>query len=284
MSNEIDMRSRDVLVRSSSLHVWEGGRRRESAILFLHGFPQSASAWTQVLHLACKEHYVLAPDLPGIGRSTGATTDGSKAEIAALLHEVLRALEVREVTLVGHDAGAMIAFAYLREFSAHKVVLMNTVIPGVEPWDAVLRDPRIWHFALHAVPGLPELLVKGKQAAYFDYFFDALAANKAAIDEQARAASVAAYQRDSALSAGFDWYRAFPQDAAQNATPRSITTPVLYLRGDRERLNIEDYVAGLRKVGIQNLQQALIPGAGHFAPQEAPAATWQRILQFIEQG
>jgi hypothetical protein len=45
----------------------------------------------------------------------------------------------------------------------------------VAPWDAVERNPHIWHFAFHAVPELPEKLVAGNERAYFDFFYDAIA-------------------------------------------------------------------------------------------------------------
>jgi hypothetical protein len=33
---------------------------------------------------------------------------------------------------------------------------MDVIIPGVDPWDEVLRNPYIWHFALHSIPHLPK--------------------------------------------------------------------------------------------------------------------------------
>lgn len=61
---------------------------------------------------------------------------------------------------------------------------MNTVIPGVAPWSRLVAEPRIWHFAFHSIPQLPELLVSGRERAYFDYFYDLLAGDKACADEQ----------------------------------------------------------------------------------------------------
>ncbi len=118
---------------------------------------------------------VIAIDLPGIGESTGAVDGGSKRLIARAVHELVRTLGLTDFTLVGHDAGGMVAYSYLRQYSdVARVVIMNTVIPGVDPWSEVLRNPYIWHFGLHAVPDLPEILVQGRQAEYFGYFYDVL--------------------------------------------------------------------------------------------------------------
>ena len=70
------------------------------------------------------------------------------------------------------------------------------MIPGIDPWEQVLRNPYLWHFAFHSIPELPELLVQGHQSEY-----------------------AKAYATDSALPAGLNWYRTFPQDAATNREP-----------------------------------------------------------------
>ena len=66
-----------------------------------------------------------------------------------------------------------------------RAVFMDTVVPGVPPWQQVLANPYIWHFAFHAIPDLPERLVQGNQRAYFDYFFDALSPGRSGITPDA---------------------------------------------------------------------------------------------------
>ena len=47
----------------------------------------------------------MAIDLPGVGESGGAATDGSKRQLAAVVRELISTLGLREVTLVGQDVG-----------------------------------------------------------------------------------------------------------------------------------------------------------------------------------
>jgi hypothetical protein len=61
----------------------------------------------------------------------------------------------------------------------------------------VLANPYIWHFAFHAIPGLPERLVQGNQRAYFDYFFDADGYPRAAITISSRLTGVAGLRSQS---------------------------------------------------------------------------------------
>ena len=275
-----DFRHSRVPSGDGSLHVVEAGDPHGRPYLFLHGWPQSWRTWEAVMGLAASEARAIAIDLPGVGESAGFADGGSKRQLAGRVHDLASALGLTNLTLVGHDAGGMIAYSYLRQYvDAAQVVIMDTVIPGVDPWQEVLRNPYIWHFALHAIPALPETLVQGRQAEYFDFFYDVLSADPSRITPQARAEYVSAYRSDAALTAGFDLYRAFAQDARDNAesSKAAVDTPLLYLRGEREGGNIATYAAGFRDAGVKHVTTALVPNAGHFTQEEAPADIWRLI-------
>jgi pimeloyl-ACP methyl ester carboxylesterase len=264
-----------------TLHVAESGDPAGRPFLFLHGWPESWHTWTRVMDAAPDGARLIAIDLPGIGESTGPAT-GAKTEIAAIVHSLVDRLSLTGLTLVGHDAGGMAAYAYLRRYDIARVVIMNTVIPGVAPWDDVLRNPHIWHFGLHAVPSLPETLVRGREREYVDYFYDVLSVDPSRITPDSRAAHASAYT-GAALTAGFDLYRAFGQDTKDNAACADPTsTPLLYIRGDGEGGDIAAYAAGFRDAGVRDLTTAIIEDAGHFAQEEQPARVWSRIESFAE--
>ncbi|MEU5837158.1 alpha/beta hydrolase [Streptomyces diacarni] len=284
-----------------SLHVVTAGPPSGRPFLFLHGWPESWRSWQDVMSAAAAEGArAIAVDLPGIGDSAPLATGrpkragtpkpagAPKRRLAQAVHALVHHLRLDDLTLVGHDAGGMVAYAYLRQYGdLGRAVVMNTVVPGVDPWDEVLRNPYIWHFGLHAVPGLPETLVQGRQAAYFDYFYDILAADPARLTPQARAAHAAAYRSETALAAGFDLYRTFPADARDNAASAeagSVETPMLYLRGDGEGGDLTAYARGFRRAGVTNLTTALLAGSGHFAPEEVPEQVWRHLRDFAAEG
>ena len=94
-----------------------------------------------------------------------------------------------------------------------------------------------------------------------------------------------AYATEDALTAGFNWYRTFPQDAAANKEANSqatMTTRLLYLRGEKEGGQIGDYLDGLRSAGMTHVDHALVPNAGHFTQEEAPEDTWRLIADFSD--
>jgi pimeloyl-ACP methyl ester carboxylesterase len=189
------------------------------------------------------------------------------------------------VTLVGHDAGGQIAYAYLRAYPGEleAAVIMNVAVPGVEPWSKVMNDPKRWHFAFHSVPGLPEKLVTPEIAEYFDHFFDALEGPKRVSAEQ-RKQFVEAYSRPSALQTGFEWHRAFEQDAKDNVALQGqrVKTRVLYVRGECEPVDVDEYLEGFKAAGIEHIDAAVIPNAGHFVPSEQPQELAALIRQFTD--
>lgn len=282
------VRHHHVTVGEHRVHVAETGDPDGPAFLFLHGWPQSWRAWDSVLALAGEQGRALAIDLPGVGESTGPS-DGTTGDLARIVHEMAVALGLRRLTLVGHDIGAMVAYSYLRRYhDVERVAIMDIVLPGVDPWEEFLRQPFLWHFAFHTVPDLPEHLVQGRQGEYFRYFYEVLAARPEAIGDAARRDYAAAYASDGALAASFAWYRAFARDAEENrqlAAGPPVSTPVLYLRGEKERGgDITSYAEGLRRAGVTNLEYATVPGSGHFPHEEAPGLLWDRIATFAGLG
>jgi pimeloyl-ACP methyl ester carboxylesterase len=280
-----------VALNGLSLAVRKAGDPGKPCLVMLHGWPQTSLAWESVLPELGKDHYALALDLPDIGDSEGPPPSAEKYVLADIVLSAAEHVGGKDMVVAGYDVGGMIAFSCARDHGArvNGAVIMNTVIPGLHPWSKVLSDPRIFHFALHNVPQLPETLVSGRERAYFDFFYDIMAANPEHLGEAARAAYAAGYNRPEALKAGFDWYRAMAKDAKHNIRQTRIETPLLYLRGDAgpASTTLEDYAEGLRQAGVQRLETGTLSGCGEYAPEEAPGelVSWlRRFRRSIEVG
>jgi pimeloyl-ACP methyl ester carboxylesterase len=282
----LDLKHSDVPAGAGTVHVVEAGDPSGAPFVFLHGWPTSWRSWEAVLGLAGASGVrAIAIDLPGIGQSASSRTDGTKRGAAAAVREAIDALGLERPTLVGTDAGGMITYAYLRDYPEElaRAVIMNVVIPGLSPWEAVLANPHVWHFAFHTIPSLPELLVAGKERPYFDFFYDATTFDPARLPDARRDAHASAYATPETLAAGFDWYRSMQRDVQDNTSPdrqTAIKTPLLYLRGDHEPGDMDAYVAGFHGAGIERVEDALVISAGHYAPEESPESTWQLIEDF----
>jgi len=278
------LQHRQVDVEGASIHVVEGGTAEQPTVLFLHGWPESWATFEQVMRPLSQEAHVVAIDLPGVGASKIPPSANDKRTLARYVHGLITKLRLQDVTLVGHDAGGMIVYAYLHAYpeTLQRAVIMNVVIPGIDPWSEVVANPYIWHFAFHAIPMLPETLVMGQQAAYFDYFYDQLT-GPAGVSPAAREISVQSYARLEALHTGFEWYRTFPQDVKDNLKDKDtpVQTPVLYMRGSCEQGDMDRYLSGLHSGGLHNLQGRIIPNSGHFMSEEQPEALLDALRVFL---
>lgn len=277
---------RDVLVDRLLIRVVDAGDRGAQSVLLLHGWPENWKAWKRVMQELCREVHVVAIDLPGIGASLSAPPAYDKRTLAGIVGRLLETLDLTDVTLVGADIGGQIAYAAVQDGVAriNRAVIASVAIPGLDPWQEVIANPHLWHFAFHAVPRLPEHLIAGNMAEYFDFFYNELSAVPERIDAHLRHTFVNAYTAPTALRTGLEWYRAFPEDTRANeARPhRENPMPVLYARGREDRGQpIERYLDGLKSAGLTNVVGSEIADSGHFLAIEQPEAFAREILAFI---
>jgi pimeloyl-ACP methyl ester carboxylesterase len=277
-------RHRYVTVDGLLVHVVEAGERGAPAVFLLHGWPENWSAWKGVMRDLSAEFHAVAIDLPGIGDSVTAPPAYDKRSLAGIVGRLIDTLELTDVTLAGSDVGGQIVYAATqsRLCRINRAVIASVAIPGIDPWSEVVANPQIWHFAFHAVPHLPEHLVTGNVAAYFDFFFEQLSADPNRLQAETRKRFVDAYSGPTALHTGFEWYRAFARDARDNQRRQHDTElPVLYLRGREDRgVPLERYVEGLRSAGLRNARGGTIPDSGHFIALEQPHAFARKIREF----
>jgi pimeloyl-ACP methyl ester carboxylesterase len=149
------LRSRMIAgVNGLDVHVLEAGEPRRPALILLHGFPELAFSWRYVMPaLAEAGYYVVAPDMRGFGRTTGADHryegDLTGFQLTNCVTDVLalrEALDVRQVAaVVGHDMGAQVAgaCALIRPDIFPAVVMMSAPWGGPPP----LAPPPAFDFA-----------------------------------------------------------------------------------------------------------------------------------------
>ena len=110
-------------VNGLRMHVLEAGFEAPGSpgVLLVHGFPELAYSWRRVMpRLAAAGYHVIAPDLRGYGRTdgTGVTYDDDLSPFR-MLNEVrdmlglVSAFGYRDIHLVGHDFGSLVAFLLL---------------------------------------------------------------------------------------------------------------------------------------------------------------------------
>ncbi|MBC8072015.1 MAG: alpha/beta hydrolase [Deltaproteobacteria bacterium] len=257
------------------------------ALVLLHGWPQSWYEWHVVMPSLAADYTVIAPDLRGIGRSAPAEAGFDKVRMAADVHLLLTDLGLEQgPIIVGHDIGGMTAYAYATEYpgEASKVVIADVPLPGVDPFDLVATDPRAWHFGFHqGEEGIAETLVEGREYEYFRWFTDHVGFADDAIPDEDVEVFAEAYRAEGALTAGFEWYRAFPADAERNAANDvALDTPILVMGGEYSAGPLlELFEAALEAKHGAPVETYFVEGAGHWLPEEQPESFLTGLEAFL---
>ncbi|WP_428240837.1 alpha/beta fold hydrolase [Gynuella sp.] len=274
-----------IAVGKQSVRYLSAGDRGIPVIL-LHGWPQSADEWRDVIPALAEKYRVFAPDLSGIGGTTAVRNDWSKAALAQDVHRFAKALKLDKPLLVGHDIGGMVAYAYARQFADDltAVAILDVPIPGLAPWQTVATSSHAWHFDFHRQEGLAETLVAGQEAVYIRYFINKVAANPKAISDADVAVYAEAYGTKEKLTAGFELYRAFSRDAdffqAQSST---LDLPLLIVGAQYSTQALLPLMEkSFRAQGVSNIETAAIENSGHWISEEQPDKTAEVLLTFFE--
>lgn len=250
------------------------------AVVLLHGFPEDWYEYRKMMPELAKEFTVVAVDLPGVGGSSPSAGGYTDAAMADEIHELVEQLGLGRVYLVGHDMGGMVAYAYVRRHAdeLRGAMLLDAPLPGIGPWDEMMREPLVWHVGFHQAPGdLAEKLVAGRQAEYFAYFLRGPGFTDADVRHYA-----AAYARVSQLHAMFEMYRAFAEDGKFNAGQRErIDIPLVLGAGERSPFvkYVPQIAAAVKAHGCGQVTTATIEGSSHYVMEEAPA----RVVELIEE-
>ncbi|MGH6814981.1 MAG: alpha/beta fold hydrolase, partial [Hyphomicrobiaceae bacterium] len=128
---------------------------------------------------------------------------------------------------------------------------------------------------------VPLKLVAGRERIYFEHFWNDFAADpKRSVPEADRRFYAAAYARPDGMRAGFEVFRAFPQDAkdfAQFAQTR-LTMPMLVLSGEKAS---GDFLIQQGRLVAEHVEGVIVKGSGHWLMEEAPAQVIPKLVEFL---
>ena len=274
-----DFRVEDIATDGATIHVRIGGKG--PAVVLLHGFGDTGDMWAPVVSALAASHTVLVPDLRGMGLSSHPEGGYDKKTQAGDIVHVMDALRLEMADLVTHDIGNMVGYALAaqRPERVTKWVVIDAPLPGIGPWDEIVRSPLLWHFNFRG-PDV-ERLVAGRERIYLDRFWNELSANPKAIDEATRRHYAALYARPGAMHSAFNQFAAFKQDAEDNkifAAEGKLTMPVLALGGDHSFGTRMGDIMGLVAT---NVTTGVIRDSGHWVIEEQPVETTAAIVQFV---
>jgi pimeloyl-ACP methyl ester carboxylesterase len=252
------------------------------AVVLLHGYGETGDMWQPLaVHLA-RNHTVIVPDLRGMGLSAHPAAGYDKKNQGRDIADVLDALHVGKVDVVAHDIGNMVGYAFVAENRdrVRRFVVMDAPIPGIGPWDEILKSPLLWHFHF----GGPDMerLVAGRERIYLDRFWNDFSADPRRFSEADRQHYAKLYASPGAMHSGFAQFAAFEQDAKDNQAflaQGKLTMPILAVGGEK---SFGPTMAVVMRATATNVTGSVIPDAGHWLMEEQPEATIAAVSNFVD--
>jgi pimeloyl-ACP methyl ester carboxylesterase len=271
-----------VSVNGTELHYISAGTVG-SPVMLVHGFPETWWVFRKLIPLLSEHHRVFAPDLRGFGDSAAATTTHDSVTAAQDLSELIARLDAGPVHLTGQDISGPTTFRVTatRPDLVRSYAAIETGLPGfgVERLADVAHGGA-WHIGVLAAPGIPEMLLAGRERAFLaQYAIPSLCVAPDAFTDDDIDELVRSYARPAAFNGAAGLYRSMLRegDEIRQLASRKLTTPVLAVGGRSGEFT----PATLRQVA-EDVSALSLDGIGHYAAMEAPNRLADGLLSFYE--
>ncbi len=270
-------------VNGVTIHYVMGGSGEP--LILVHGWPQTWYCWHRLMPELAKSNTVIAVDLRGIGGSSKpAPAAGYDARtMAEDIYQLTRQLGVSNISILGHDVGLLVAYGYAAAHpdEVRRLVILDGLLVGIEPmWSQFQANPKSWVFGLAQTPELPEKLTAGRERDYLTWFYTNIAFNPHAITEDEIQEYVRAYSAPGAMSASFEWFRAFPADIELNLAGQreKLAMPVLALGGETM---MGQFMVPMLQAVANDVRGGSIPECGHWVAEEKPDYLLAQLIDFL---
>jgi pimeloyl-ACP methyl ester carboxylesterase len=274
-------RSEHIKAGDATIYVRVGGQG--PAVVMLHGFGDTGDMWAPLAKALYKDHTIIVPDLRGMGFSAHPNDSGyDKKSQAKDITAVMDKLNVQKADLVTHDIGNMVGYALAAQYPDRitKWAIIDAPLPGIGPWDEILKSPLLWHFNFRG-PDV-DRLVKGRERIYLDRFYNELSTNPKAIDEATRRHHAKLYARPGNMHAAFNQFATFnTKDRADNLifAQTKLPMPILALGADH---SFGTQQADIMRIVGSNVEGGVITNSGHWIMEEQPAQTVALVKTFLD--
>lgn len=262
---------RRVRVSAGDLAVLDLGEPEAPPVLFVHGFPTSSFLWRALAPMLPPAMRAIVPDVLGAGDSD--KPDGVPLGIqaqAGYLAELLDALGLGRVAIVGHAHGGGISQLMAIEGRADLLVLIDTIAFDTWP-SAPMRE-------------LQQLVVR--EGAMVDALIGSAFDIGMAHRERLAREAVAEYQRpfrgDDGTKAFARWATSFDGVGLSGREDElaGLDIPVFILWGEEDPFMPPESADRLNEL-IPRSGLALLPGCKHFVPEEAPQTVGPLLYEYL---
>lgn len=265
----------------TELHYVQAGSGG-SPVLLVHGFPETWWAFHRLIPLLAAEHRVIAVDLRGFGDSGNGPGSYDSATSADDLRQLIEHLDVGPVHLTGQDIGGPATFrlAAGRPDLLRSYTGIETGLPGFGLEQlADVTHGGTWHIGVIAAPGIPKLLLEGRERDFLaGYAFPAMSATAGAITDRDLDEFTRTYSRPDGFRGAAGLYSSMLEEGEEIKAlvgRGKLAMPVLAVGA-----GTGDFTAGTLAQVADDVRRVSIDGVGHLAALEAPGELAAALLDF----
>ena len=231
-------------------------------VTFSHGWPLNSDAWDgQMLFLAQNGYRVVAHDRRGHGRSSQASWGNDMNGYADDLAAIIEALDLRNVTLIGHSTGGGEVTRYIGRHGSKRVakVVLIAAVPPI-----MLKTPANPEgLPMEVFDGLRAGLVKDRSQFYKDLAIQFYGANRPGANvSQGTLDQFWLWSMQAGLKNAYESIKAFSEtDFTEDL--KKIDVPALVLHGEDDQIvPVKDSAKKSAKL-IKGAKEIYYPGAPH---------------------
>ena len=271
-----------VQINGTALHYVAAGVGG-SPVLLVHGFPETWWSFHDVIPRLATGHRVFAVDLRGFGDSDHGPGHYDSAIGAEDLHQLISLLGVGPVHLTGQDiSGATVfrlAAGHPEDVLSLSAIEMGLPGFGLEVLADVTRGGS-WHIGVLAAPGIPEMLLAGREREFLgDFAFPAMTVTRGAVTEADVTEFVRTYARPEGWRGAAGLYRSMLREGAEIealARSRRLKVPVLAVGAGGGTFTRDT----MSQVTDTEIRSETLEGVGHYVALEAPERLARVIHDF----
>jgi haloalkane dehalogenase len=265
------------------MHYVDEGPRDGRVVLCVHGNPTWSFIWRHLIRELSPQRRVIAPDHIGCGFSDKPQQYPYRlAQHVANLRRLIESLDLRDVTLVGHDWGGCIGLGAATELPERfaRFVLMNT---------GAFRSRQIpLRIAICRIPFLGPLALRGFNAFSRAALTMAVARRPlsaaarrgllAPYDSWANRVAVSSFVQDIPLRPSHPSYAKLAE--IESGLSKLRDRPMLLLWGARDWCFTLDFHREFQR-RFPNAESHVIADAGHYVFEDAPDDVLTAIRDFL---
>jgi len=274
-------------VNGIRLHVRMAGEGQP--VLLMHGWLGTSYSWRHVApQLVNAGFQVICPDMRGNGDSDKPITGYDGHSLVEDMRQMLAQLGVsKKVHVAGWDMGALPAYLFAATYpdEVASLTYIDEPLPSVNlhTFTTFTKENYggYWHFGFNSAEHLPELLIQGKERAFWNYLYSLMLYNPASISEADKDEYMRTYTAAGGIRGSVGWYKAALTTTDQFATAIAkgkLTLPVMGIGGQYGSA----YTHAQMEAVSDNVQGGIIPNCGHMVAEEQPGKLVEYLLNFYK--